>query len=190
MKINLDPLMDVLLERQNAQPNNMILVRLLAAGAPERAGNVLKDAAIRSEDPEIRAEVVRIAMEAGPEVAFATAGGLATNGESLRVMKQVLLEGPWLASELIEVINAHAFDSSSEYALAASVLSSLGRPDLSWNLLRKALDSYPEKTVLRIEALRSAGLLGEPELIDEIRIDTSCSGNSVLILLYRYLKLF
>ncbi len=171
INIDLTPLMDVLWERRNIQPDNMILVRLLAAGAPDRAGDALREAALRTDDPEIRAEVVRFAMAAGPDVALETAGGMATSKSSLKAMSRVLIEGPWSGSELIQAIEQSNSRSSSDDALATSMLCVLGRPDLAWMRASEGLKSNPDDSLLRMSAIRAAGILGEPSLIDSIPLD-------------------
>ncbi|MCH2161357.1 MAG: hypothetical protein MK085_05740 [Phycisphaerales bacterium] len=164
--VDLAPLIKVLENRQAGNPDDLLLVRLLAVASPERAGDILRQAVMETNDPTVRADLVGIALEAGPETAVGTAAEIATNIESMRAVELSLLEGSHGEEALLAAAEQLAEEGPAHAAFVARLLSSLERPDLAWRYAIEVLERDPSNVPARVEAIRAAGLMHEPGLLE------------------------
>ena len=165
---DLTPLVECIKDMHERDPQDLLLVRLLAAVSPERALEVLKTAAQETDDPEVRADLVEIAMATGPQAAIGTAAETAQTVDAMQAVVSTLLEGPHGAEVLLDAALDLVEESPNARPFVARLCTSLERPDLAWALSLKALEDNPGDRLARVEALRAAGRLREPQLINQV----------------------
>ena len=151
----------------NADPQDLLLVRLLCRGITGACSvRFSKTAAKRSTDDHgLRADLVKIALEAGPDAAVGTAAEIATTLESMRSVEEAMIEGPYDSETLLLATEVLLARDTTRASFAARLYATLGRPDLAWSAAQLALQEDPSDPLARMAALRAAGMMEEPGLI-------------------------
>ena len=162
--IDLSGLGRILAGRLEAEPARLSVTKALAKIDSEAASRAFARIAESGEGASIAGLLVDAAAPGGPREAWQVAAGFGETPDSMDIVVDRLVAGPWSPDDLLRVAIADVEDESDATSLgarvvAAELLRRQARPDLGYSVLEHAQDT---STVARLVRIRLAGDFTDP----------------------------